>query len=64
MLGYEEYVVDVIDAPGLTVYRSPIDSKAMRIVRNQEVQLVVHNTTLIGAASVNVSVHGRFLTGQ
>ncbi len=36
-IGYEEAVVDVIAMAALSVYRSVIDSKAMRIVRNQEV---------------------------
>ncbi len=63
-LGYEEYVVDVIDSPVLTAYREIIDSKAMRRVRNQEVQLVVENTTIAGAVSVNIVAAGRMLNQE
>jgi len=64
-LGYEEYVTDAIAAPGLSVYRETLDVKAMRILRaDREVQFVVTNTTLISAASVNVSLTGRFLIGS
>jgi len=64
-LGYEEMVTDVIDVPGISSYREVIDSKAMRIADpDTEVQLVVENTTITGAASVNVSVSGRFLLGR
>jgi len=62
-IGYEEYVTDVIDGVGLSVYRREIDSKAMRIIRNQEIQLVIQNTTLEGASAINTVVNGRFLTG-
>ncbi len=62
-IGYEEMVIDVIDVPGATSYRSVIDSKSMRIVRNQEVQLVIENVTLAAAASVNAVISGRFLSG-
>ncbi len=65
-LGYEEYVTDVIDSPGLTSYRSVIDAKAMRIVRpDTEIQFVVENTTAIGSGlSCNVSLNARVLTQQ
>ena len=63
-LGYEEMVTDVIDVPGLTSYRETVDSKGMRRVRNQEVQMVVENTTIGTAAAVNVSLAGRFLTQE
>ncbi len=62
-LGYEESVVDVIDMPQIASFRSVIDSKAMRIVRNQECQFVVENVTIGNAASVNVSITGRVLSG-
>ena len=63
-LGFEEYVTDVIDAPGLSVMRKSIDSKAMRILRpGREVQMVVEAATLSGAASVNVSFCSRVLLG-
>ncbi len=65
VLGYEEYVTDVIDAPILTCFRGIVDSKAMRILRpEEEVQSVITNTTLSGAASVNVHMAGRFLFGE
>ena len=64
-LGYEEMVTDVVDVPGITSYRETIDVKAMRRLRPQEeVQCVFENTTIDGAAAVNVSVFGRFLMGQ
>ncbi len=64
-LGYEEMVTDVIDVPGLTVFRKEIDLKAMRIFRpNDEAQLAVANTTLNGASAVNVVVNIRGLFGQ
>ncbi len=63
-LGYEEYVTDVIDAPGVSSFRQVIDSKAMRRVRNQEVQMVVENATVLAAGTVNVGVNGRFLSQE
>ena len=63
-LGYEERVVDVIDIPWASAFRSVIDSKAMRRVRNQEVQMVVENTTAGGAEAINTLAHGRFLTQE
>ena len=63
-LGYEEYVTDVIDAPGLTVFRKSIDVKSMRIIRpGVELQLAVENVTLNGVASVNISFAHRGLLG-
>ena len=62
-LAYDEYVTDVVDAPTLTAYRSRIDNKAMRIVRNQEIQFVAENTSVATGASVNVSMRGRILSG-
>ncbi len=62
-LGYEEYVTDVIDAPGAAGYRSVIDNKAMRITRNQEIQLVVEQATTATAMAINGGVMGRFLSG-
>jgi len=63
-IGEEEMVTDVIDVPSLTGSRRVIDSKAMRKVRNREVQLVVENTTLASAMAVNTAVAGRFLSGS
>ncbi len=64
-LGYEEYVTDVIDCPGITSFRKSIDSKAMRILREgREVQLVVANLTLLTAAAMNLSFNFRMLLGS
>ncbi len=61
-LGYEEYVTDVVDCPILTAKRVLVDNKAMRILRPKtEVQLVVENTTLGAALTVNVAGLFRFL---
>ena len=62
-LGYEEMVTDVVDVPGITSFRSVIDSKAMRIVRNQEMQVVIENQTLGSGVNVNAQVSVRTLAG-
>ncbi len=62
-IGYEEMVTDVVDVPGITSFRSVIDNKAMRIVRNQEMQVVFENVTQIGAMSINALVNVRALAG-
>jgi len=64
ILGYEEMVTDVVDVPALTGFREIMDSKAMRRIRNQEIQLVLENTTLATAAAVNLYLAGRFLTQE
>ena len=63
ILGYEEMVTDVIDLPVLTAVRRVIDNKAMRIIRNQEIQFVVENTTELSASAINTRVGGRILSG-
>jgi len=63
-LGYEEYVTDVIDSPVLGGYREVIDSKAMRRIRNSEIQVVVENTTVGGALTMNMGITGRFLSQE
>ncbi len=64
-IGYEEMVTDVIDIPGLSIFREVVDSKAMRIIRpDREIQFVVENTTVSGALSVNISFNARMLFGQ
>ncbi len=63
-IGYEEMVTDVIDAPGITSARVVIDSKAMRKLRNTEIQFVTENVTVNGAISVNVSASVRILAGS
>jgi len=63
-IAYEEAVTDVIDVPGMTSVRRVVDSKAMRVVRNQEIQLVMENTTIGSAIGVNTSFVARILSGQ
>ncbi len=63
-VGYEEAVTDVIAYAGGGMYRNVMDSKAMRIVRNQEVQLVAENATAGTALAVNIHVCGRFLSQE
>ena len=62
-LGYEEMVVDVVDVPGLSSYREVVDSKAMRIVQNQDIEFVVENASIGSASSVNITFSGRGLFG-
>ncbi len=63
-LGYEEMVTDVVDVPGISAYRYVIDSKAMRIVKNMEIQLVAESATTFSAAvSVNLTALVRILSG-
>ena len=63
-LGYEEMVTDVIDVPGITVFRKTIDVKAMRILRpGREVQLVFEQGSLLTALSVNLEFGFRMLLG-
>ena len=65
VLVYEEMVTDVIDVPVLSGLRQVIDSKAMRIIRpDVEAQLVVENTTIGGALTVNVHFEARLLSQQ
>jgi len=63
VVGWEEGVTDVIEVAGLGIYRETVDSKAQRILRNQETQCVIEQTTLNGAVSVNATLTGRFLSG-
>lgn len=63
-VGYEEMVVDVVDVAQLTMFRHTIDNKAMRIIRPDiEMQMVVSNTTISGAADINFSYGLRWLIG-
>ena len=64
-LAYEEAVTDVIDMPGASSYRLVIDNKAMRkVAPEQEVQLVMTNTSVLTARNCNVIFTGRFLFGR
>ena len=62
-LGYEEPVADVIGSPIFSSVRETIDSKAMRILKNQELQIVAENFTAQGALTVNILLQVRFLAG-
>jgi len=65
LVGYEEYVTDVVDNPGLTIFRKTIDVKAMRILRpDRELQIVAENATIGTAVAVNLSLTFRALIGQ
>ena len=63
-LGYEEMVTDVVDVPGISSYREVIDSKAMRHVRNQELQCVLEVATILTVTNVNINGQIRVLTGS
>ena len=60
---YDEYVTDGNYSSETVSGRRVIDSKAMRIIKNSEIQLVVENTTLIGGVTVNALTNMRFLFG-
>ncbi len=62
-IGHEEAVIDVVGLQGIGFARRVIDSKSMRITRNQEVQLVVENTTLGAAQAINAAAFVRGLSG-
>ena len=61
---YEEAVADVVVSQNTMSYRVGIDSKAMRKIRNGEIQFVVENATIQGASGVNVFGAARFLSGS
>jgi len=61
-LAHEESVVDVLES-GSPFYREIIDDKAMRIIRNQEVQVVTENVTVGGGTAINMGISGRILSG-
>jgi len=63
-LSYTEMVTDVIAAQAAASVRRVIDSKAMRKIRNTELQFVAENTTMFSAASVDVTGAVRVLTGS
>ncbi len=62
---YEEQVTDVV-ASNTRDMRRVVDSKAMRKVRNSELQFVVENATLSGfaAGAAQIWVDGRGLAGS
>ncbi len=65
-LVYIEYVADVVASTQLANRARVIDSKAMRKLRNAELQLVVENATVTGfsAGTVQVAASGRALAGS
>ena len=62
---YEEQVTDAI-ASNTRDMRRVVDNKAMRKLRNTELQFVVENATIsgAGAGTANVWVDGRVLSGS
>ncbi len=62
IVSYEESVTDAI-AAGTQMFRAPIDNKAQRILRNQELRLVIEQATLQSAGSINTVVSLRALFG-
>ncbi len=64
LLAYEEYVTDVIDCPGITFHRVPVDNKSMmKMKTGDELQFVVINTTIGSALSTNSVLQIRGLFG-
>ncbi len=63
---YSEQVADVVYSVQTSSARRVVDSKAMRKVRNRELQLVVENTTMTGFSGEDVSggICGRVLSGS
>ncbi len=63
---YAEQVADVVASSIPSGARRVIDSKAMRKMRNTELQLVIENATMPGltGASVDVGVTARVLSGS
>ncbi len=63
-LGYEEMVTDVISVQAMLGFRRVIDNKAMRRIRNQEVQCVIEQATVGGGESINTALQVRSLFGS
>ena len=63
---YEEFVVDAVQASEVSSGRRVIDSKAMRKIRNTELQVVAENATMTGltAGAVLSSLTVRVLSGS
>ena len=62
-IGFELINSDGDSYTELSGFRGEIDSKAMRIVKNMEVQMVVETVAQIGTFVTNFQATGRFLTG-
>ncbi len=63
-IGGEEAVTDVIGVQAMLGQQMVVDSKAMRKLRNTDVQCVIESTTIGSALSVDVFFQGRFLAGS
>ena len=65
-LVYKEMVTDVIDLPNTASARRVMDSKAMRKIRNTELQFVVENATInsLAAATIDCVMTARVLSGS
>ncbi len=65
-LMYEEFVVDGNYSSQVSSGRRVVDSKAMRKVRNTELQYVVEQATITGlsASTINAVISGRVLAGS
>ena len=63
---YTEQVTDVVYSAAVSSGRRVIDSKAMRKVRNSELQCVVETATIVGlsGANINMSMVARVLAGS
>ena len=63
---YREYVTDTVWSSNTSDGRRVIDSKAMRKIRNTELQVVVENATITGlsAANIDASLTVRVLAGS
>ncbi len=63
---YREFVVDVVQAVQASSARRVLDSKAMRKIRNTELQFVVERAVIGGLSDVNTDVAGslRVLAGS
>ena len=64
ILAQEEMVIDVIAVQELLGVRRVIDSKAMRKMRNTELQCVFENATIDTASAVNIDGQVRVLAGS
>ncbi len=62
-LAYDEQVVDAVATNTQAALRE-IDSKAMRRVRNQEVQVVLEQASVEGTSAINVTGQVRILSGS
>ncbi len=65
-LMYNESVTDVLGSPQTSSARRVMDSKAMRKIRNTELQFVVENVTIAGLSvgTINASMTARVLSGS